>query len=134
MLRRDFLLLSALPLLPAVEGGAPVLGFLAQNRYFAKAGRAQDVYDLRLHACDVLERIGVARGVVFRGRGGTEPDAIWQVSFTSRDAMREARRKVSDNAEFRSVQERMGTLIRRFEASVYQEAIPTIVDDKSGRA
>lgn len=133
MLRRDFLVLAALPMLPAVDG-APVLRFLAQNRYYARPGKARDVYELRLHACDLLDRIGVPRGQVFRGRGGGEPDVIWQVDFASREAAREARRKVSANAEFTAVQERMGRLIRRFEASLYQEAIPTAVDDKSGSA
>ena len=89
------------------------------------------MYKLRLRACDVLQSIGVAPGVVFRGRGGNEADAVWQVEFATRDAAREARRKVSMSPEFTAVQDRMGELIRRFETSLYQEVIPTSVDDKS---
>ena len=129
MLRREFLFLAGLPALPPITIGSS-LRIVAQNWYFAKPGNAGDVYKLRLHACDVLLRIGVAPGEVFRGRGGSEPDALWQVEFASRDAAREARRRVAASSEFTAVQERMGKLIRRFETSLYQEVIPTSVDDK----
>jgi len=131
MLRREFLFVTTLPLLPPIQSGS-TLRFLAQNRYYAKAGREKEVYDLRLHASSVLERIGVAPGQVYRGRGGDEPDAIWQVEFANRDAARDARRTVSTHPDFISVQERMGKLIRRFESSLYQEVIPTMIDDKRG--
>ena len=130
MLRREFLFLASLPALPPVQFGSP-RRLLAQNRYFAKRGSANEVYELRLHACGVVKRIGVPPGEVFRGRGGVEPDAVWQVEFANREAARESRRKVLADPEFISVQQRMGTLIRRFESSLYEEVIPTAVDDKS---
>ena len=133
MLRREFLFLAGLPAVTTIPIGSS-LRLVAQNRYFAKPGKAVDVYKLRLHACDVLQRIGVAPGVVFRCRGGNEPDAVWQVEFATRDEAREARRKVSISPEFTAVQDRMGELIRRFETSLYQELIPTSVDDKSPRS
>ncbi len=32
-----------------------------QTSYFALPGKAEDVYRVRLHACDVLEKLGPAR-------------------------------------------------------------------------
>jgi|SRR5947209_17710267 len=106
------------------------LKFLGQDRYFARPGKAEEVYQWRLHACDVLEKIGVPRGFVFRGPGGSAPDVIWQYEFPDRETARQLHKKVMAAPEFKPVMEHMGTLIRRFEGSLYQEVIPTSIDNK----
>ena len=114
----------------ATPSAAPQLKFLGQDRYFALPGKAEDVYQWRLHACDVLEKIGVPRGLVFRGPGGPAPDVVWQYEFPDRETARQLHRKVMSAPEFKPVMEHMGTLIRRFEGSLYQEVIPTTIDNK----
>jgi hypothetical protein len=38
------------------------LKFLGQECYFAKPGKAEEVYQWRLHVSEVLEKVGVPRG------------------------------------------------------------------------
>jgi hypothetical protein len=113
-----------------VNPPAATLKFLGQDRYFALPGKAEEVYQWRLHACDVLEKIDVPRGFVFRGPGGSAPDVVWQYEFPDRETARQLHRKVMAAPEFKPVMEHMGTLIRRFEGSLYQEVIPTSIDNK----
>jgi hypothetical protein len=40
-----------------------------QTSYFALPGKAEDVYRVRLHASDVLEKLGLPRGHVLRRQG-----------------------------------------------------------------
>lgn len=126
MRRRD-LLLSGLAPVTAGEGVVSqdqTPPYLAQNRYFAKAGRAQEAYLLRLHACEVLESLGAPRGVVLRGRGGDEPDVVWQLDFTDRQKMRASREAVLASPKFQTVEQRMGLLTRRIVTAVYQDVTP----------
>ena len=134
MQRRDVLKSVFLPVVAqAAPAGSPPanLRLLGQDRYFAKPGKAEEVYRWRLHACDVAETLGAPRGVVFRGAGGNEPDVIWQVEFPDRESARRAHRRVMDAPEFKAVQAHMGTLIRRYEGSLYQEVIPTAAQDNA---
>jgi len=94
---------------------------LSQNRYWAKPGKADEVYSWRLHATDVQVEMGLPRGRVLRGAGGEEPDVIWQIEQTpdeARDFQRIQREKM---ALFQPVMRHMSTLIRRFESSGYAE-------------
>jgi hypothetical protein len=43
-----------------------------QTSYFALPGKAEDVYRVRLHASDVLEKLGLPRGHVLRRQGNSE--------------------------------------------------------------
>jgi hypothetical protein len=135
MRRRDVLVAGfAFPFVfeAAAASAAPgdPLKLLAQDRYFALPGKAEEVFQWRLHAEDVLEKIGVPRGIVFRGPGAPGPDVIWQCEFPDRETARRLHAKVMAAVEFQPVMEHMGTLIRRFEGSLYQELIPTSIDDK----
>jgi hypothetical protein len=104
------------------------LKVIVQNRYFAKPGKGDEVYQWRLHACDVIEKLGSPRGIVLRGRGDNEPDAIWQVEFQTREAARTMSAAVTATPEFKAVEAHMGTLIRRFESSLLQELRPAIIE------
>jgi hypothetical protein len=43
-----------------------------QASYFALPGKAEDVYRVRLHASDVLEKLGLPRGHVLGRQGNSE--------------------------------------------------------------
>jgi hypothetical protein len=103
-----------------------------QNRYYARPGKADEVYAWRLHACDVLTQLGLHAGHVFRGAGGAEPDAVWQIELDPETAAREGR-IAQDSPAFQEVMKHMGTLIRRFEHSTLREE-RLIVDDKTTSA
>jgi hypothetical protein len=93
---------------------------VVQNRYYAKAGKAEEVYQWRVHACDVLVQLGLNPGHVFRGTGGVEPDAVWQVELDPENVARETQIE-RDSPAFQEVMEHMGKLIRRFERSRFRE-------------
>jgi hypothetical protein len=94
---------------------------LSQNRYWAKPGKADEVYAWRIHATDVQVEMGLPRGRVFRGVGGDEPDVIWQIELTPEQSDDFLRVQKAKMAMFRPVMDHMGTLIRRFESSAYGE-------------
>ena len=63
-------------LMTLMAGGpsAPNAGstIVEQTWYFSLPGKAEEVYRLRLHACDVLEKLGLPRGHVLRRQGNSE--------------------------------------------------------------
>jgi hypothetical protein len=65
--------------------------------------------------------MGMPRGQVFRGAGGDEPDAIWQLEI-SPDQEEQVMRAQSEHMDlFRPVMEHMATLVRHFEGGHYCE-------------
>jgi hypothetical protein len=93
---------------------------MVQNRYFAKPGKAEEVYAWRLHAADVLRQLGLSSGQVFRGTGGDQPDAVWQLTLDSATFVREGQ-IAQRSPEFQEVMRHMATLTRRFENANYLE-------------
>ena len=92
-----------------------------QNRYWANPGKGDELFALRIHATDVQADMGIPRGRVFRGAGGDEPDAIWQLELAPQQED-QIMRAQSEHADlFRPVVEQMATLARRLESSVYCE-------------
>jgi hypothetical protein len=92
-----------------------------QNRYYAKPGKTEEVYQWRVHASDVLEQNGIPRGEIFRGPGGDQPDVIWQLELEPAAAERAVKRQAEVMNQFEPIMEHMGTLIRLFESSRYIE-------------
>jgi len=108
--------------------------FIVQNGYWALPGKAEEVFQWRIHACDVRERLGLLRGQVLRrdvqatspvlnyrpeGAPSVLPDVIWQMEYQS-EADRLADTKAASVPEFQEVQKHMSTLISRFERSVWR--------------
>jgi hypothetical protein len=123
MNRRTVLALTAAALLnnrPAVAQQSQ--RFVVQNNYWALPGKAEEVFQWRIHACDVLERLGLPRGQVLLRQSNSEtlPDVIWQMEYQSEEERRLAQLKASDGHEFQEVIEHMRTLTRRFEQSVWR--------------
>jgi hypothetical protein len=92
-----------------------------QNRYYAKPGKEDEVYQWRVHACDVLEQLGLPRGQVFRGSGGDQPDVIWQLELEPEAVERVLKRQAEVIKQFEPIMEHMGTLVRSFEGNRYAE-------------
>jgi hypothetical protein len=95
---------------------------VVQNQYFAKPGKADEVYRWRIHASDVREKLGLRRGRVLRriGTSANQPDVIWECDYPDMQN-RDAEVKVLDHSpEFDAVMEHMGTLIDRFDRSLWQ--------------
>jgi hypothetical protein len=94
--------------------------FIVQNNYWALPGKAEEVYQWRMHASDVRAMLGLPRGQVLRRQGNSEtlPDVIWQIEFLN-EAERANDIKVSTGGDFEEVVNHMRTLIRRFEQSVW---------------
>ena len=64
---------------------------IEQTSYFALPGKAEDVYRVRLHVSDVLEKLGLPRGHVLRRQGNSEtlPDPRRNATCTNpRDSCR----------------------------------------------
>lgn len=101
----------------------PAGTIIEQDAYFALPGKAEEVYQLRLHACDVLERLGLPRGHVLRrlGNPDTRADVMWQLEFPD-EAARQRNLKIRlDSSEFTAVREHMRTLISRAEVGTWQQ-------------
>jgi hypothetical protein len=96
---------------------------IEQDGYFALPGKAEEVYQWRIHACDVMEKMGLPRGRVFRryGNSDTLPGVIWQMEYPD-DAARQRSLKIRlDSVDFTEVRQHMGTLIRRADVGVWGE-------------
>jgi hypothetical protein len=94
---------------------------IEQAGYFALPGKAEEVYQARIQACDVLEKLGLPRGVVLRRQGNSDtlPDVMWQIEFSD-DAARQRNLKIRlESPEFAAIRDRMKTLISRGGLSVW---------------
>lgn len=95
---------------------------IVQNYYYAKPGKAEEVYRWRIHASEVREKLGLRRGRVLRrtGPSGQLPDVIWECEYPDM-ASREAEVKILDsNSEFDYVLKHMDTLIDRFDRGIWK--------------
>jgi hypothetical protein len=122
---RNILVLPTGVLVCMAVNGRPALalqkpGLILQNNYWALPGKAEEVYQWRIHASDVREKLGLRRGQVLRRQSNSEnlPDVIWRVEYLDQ-AERDNDTKVSAAQEFREVVKHMMTLTHRFETSVW---------------
>src|SRR5262245_679256 len=135
--RRNFLHLAAGAAAVPVVPSAPAFGqgtiiptnatmIVERTHYFAKPGLAAEVLDVRRKASAVRLSIGLPAGEIFvkhPGGDGSEPDVVWQCTFTNvaaRDADLGAR---AASAEFENVRVRMRKLYTRFERQVFATAV-----------
>ena len=95
---------------------------VVQMSYYAQPGKEDEVLQWRLHACDVLQRLGTVRGRVFRYFKGPRasndpdhPDVIWEGEFADQESFQKYEEIAGQSTEFRSVQQHMGTLVRKTE-------------------
>jgi hypothetical protein len=94
-----------------------------QNGYFALPGKAEEVYQWRIHACDVLEKLGLPRGRVIRRQGDSDtlPDVLWQMEYPDEAAHQRNLKIRLESSEFTAVREHMKALIRKADLGIWQE-------------
>jgi len=95
---------------------------VVQNYYFPRPGKEEAVHELRLHASDVREELGLPRGTVLRRIEGPDslPLVIWQNEYASVEARRRDSEAAVTAPEFREVMDEMGTLLRHFERALWE--------------
>ncbi len=94
-----------------------------QTAYFALPGKAEDVYRLRLHACDVLEKLGLPRGHVLRRQGNSEtlPDVMWLMEYPDEAAHQRNLKIRLESSEFTAIRDQMKTLISHGELGIWEQ-------------
>jgi hypothetical protein len=104
---------------------APKAGstIVEQTSYFALPGKAEDVYRVRLHASDVLEKLGLPRGRVLRRQGNSEtlPDVMWLVEYPDEAAHQRSLKIRLESPEFKAVQDEMKTLISHGDLGIWEQ-------------
>jgi hypothetical protein len=95
---------------------------VVQNSYFAKAGKAKEVYRWRLNASDVREKLGLRRGRVLRrfGDSAHQPDVIWECDYPDMKSREAELKTLESNPEFDAVMEHMNTLLDRFDRAIWE--------------
>lgn len=112
---------------------------VVQNFYYALPGKAEAVYQWRLHASDVRVKLGLRPGRVLKIERGLEDggrddfaDVVWECDYPDA-ASRAADNKVLDgSAEFDAVQAHMRTLIGKFRRVIYEDGGPGHSSDSKG--
>jgi hypothetical protein len=114
-------------LMTLMVGGqsAPKAGstIVEQTSYFALPGKAEDVYRVRLHASDVLEKLGLPRGHVLRRQGNSEtlPDVMWLVEYPDEAAHQRSLKIRLESPEFKAVRDEMKTLISHADLGIWEQ-------------
>ena len=98
---------------------------IEQTAYFAKPGLAEKVYEHRLRASEVRQKIGLPAGRVFRRVGGTGElaDVVWQLEYADQQALDRDLEVRAQSREFEEVRATMGTLIDTFSRGFYRPAV-----------
>jgi hypothetical protein len=109
------------PAAPLQAGDGPVV---EQTSYYAKPGMEKEVYEHRIHACDVRQKLGLPRGRVWRrvGGAGDLPDVIWQLEYSDQNAMKRDLDEREKSPEFGRVRSVMNNLTSKFSRGFYQPA------------
>jgi hypothetical protein len=98
---------------------------VVQNYYYALPGKAQEVFELRLHASEVRAKLGLRRGRVLRrisapkSEDNAGPDVIWECDYSSQAAREKDVARLSQSAEFDQVEKQMDTLLRKFDRAEF---------------
>lgn len=121
------LILVSVPLLAVsaakVDTGGQASGaIVVRNAYWAREGMVEEVYRHRVHASDVRAGLGLYRGRVLRRVGDVEgePDVVWECEYPSPAAREADLRALSESGAFEPVLEKMGTLIEKFQRTVWR--------------
>jgi hypothetical protein len=100
---------------------------VVQMSYYAQPGKEDEVLQWRLHACEVLQRLGTVRGRVFRyfrgpraSNDSDHPDVIWEGEFADQETFQKYEDIAGKSPEFRSVQQHMRTLVRKTERRYWE--------------
>lgn len=101
---------------------------VVQNYYYAKPGKAEEVYRWRLHASEVRAGLGLARGrVLKRVRLSDDPvdstdlpDVVWECEYADRAARDADLARLDASGQFVPVERHMEGLIRQFRRPIFE--------------
>ena len=90
---------------------------ILQVIYYAKHGKADEVFRHRQHVSDVLEKLGLPHGRVMRRVGGSDdqPDVLWQCEFPNLAARDHFLEVAGASLEFVEARKYMTTLVSKAE-------------------
>jgi hypothetical protein len=114
---------------PSAARAGPIV---VQNYYYARSGKADEVYAWRIHASDVRVGLGLARGRILRrvpdarsiGSAAAMPDVIWECDYPSLAARAAEVARLDASAEFAAVEKHMDTLLTDFRRAVFEGEVP----------
>lgn len=106
----------------AFTRGREELRIVVLNLYYPKPGQEEEVLETRLRASAVRARLGLPAGRVLRRTSGSEelPYVIWECVYPDQAAHDRDMDARANSPEFEAVRERMGSLLARFERSVWE--------------
>ncbi|MGA3235194.1 MAG: hypothetical protein ABSG03_02735 [Bryobacteraceae bacterium] len=83
---------------------------------------AEDVYRVRLHASDVLEKLGLPRGHVLRRQGNSDtlPDVMWLMEYPDEAGRQRSLKTRLESPEFKAVRDEMKTLISHADLGIWE--------------
>jgi hypothetical protein len=99
---------------------------VVRNSYWAKPGLEEAVYRHRLYASEVRREQGLAVGRVLMRLEESEgaPDVVWECEYESSEARQLDLEQLTASGAFEDVMEHMGTLIERFDRTVWRVGDP----------
>lgn len=99
-----------------------VANIVVQNFYFPKPGKENEVLAQRKLASSVRAKLGLPAGRILLRTSESTSQAyiIWECEYSSLKSREEDVAKLDLSAEFKQVQEHMGTLLEKFDRSVWQ--------------
>lgn len=85
--------------------------------YYAKQGKADEVFSHRQHVSDIVEKLGLPRGRVMRRVGGSDdqPDVLWECEFPNVAARDHFLEVAGASLEFVEARKYMITLVSKAE-------------------
>jgi len=116
-----FILVPLTVIIPTIVSAQQSKPIVVQNAYFAKAGKEKEVYEWRLHASEVREKLGLPKGRILRRiSDGSGSYIIWQCDYSSMEERKKDVDLLDRSEEFKKVQEHMNTLLDKFERTVWE--------------
>jgi antitoxin component of RelBE/YafQ-DinJ toxin-antitoxin module len=95
--------------------------------YYAQPGKEQEVLDVRMQACAILEKMGVTPGRVLTRinnarvtQEGDIPDVTWLGEFANAKSLKAYEEIAGKNEEFLAKRQKMSTLTRKVERRYWQ--------------
>ncbi len=121
---------SMLPVIARSSADRTSGPIVVQNYYYALPGKADEVYEWRLHASDVRAKLGLPRGRVLRRiaqQGDTKgssilPDVVWECDYPSQASRKTDVERLGKSSEFDQVERHMDRLLRRFDRVILEPA------------
>lgn len=95
---------------------------LIQNLYYPKPGKEKDVYKLRIKASEIISKLGLPSGKIYKRESVTErPYVMWECKFNSKKDRDRFVLALKKSPEFSLVEIDMRKITSRFQRIVWIE-------------